>query len=115
MPGEAGPCVNLEQQFRDFDVRQQSRRPVNQVLGGRRHRRIQRSHFESGLRDQGVRQIIGESQPVHESQLLLKQSGPFLEICLSIGVHGQRDGARFTQLPESRSRDEIVLKIFELA
>ena len=28
MPGEAGPSVNFQQQFRDFDVRQQNRRPV---------------------------------------------------------------------------------------
>ena len=63
MPGEARPCVNLQQQFRDFDVRQQSRRPVYQLLGGGRNGRVQRSHFESGLRDQ----IPPEPPPPHFS------------------------------------------------
>jgi hypothetical protein len=58
MPGEARPCVDLQQQFRDFDMRQQGNRPVNQILGGGRNERVQRGHFEFRLRDQRIGQIV---------------------------------------------------------
>ena len=64
-------------------------------MGVERNGRVQRSHFKPGFGDQGIRKIIGQSQPVHEFQLFLQQGDPLFQISLRVGIHRQRDGARF--------------------
>ena len=114
MTGEIRPFIDLQQQFRDFDMRQKRGGPVNQRLGGGRNGRVQRGHFKSGFGDEGVRQMVAQSQPVYDFQLLLQKGNPLLEISLRVRSHGQRDHARFFQFPEDRSGNEVVLEILEL-
>ena len=115
VPGEARPFVHLQQQFGDLDVRQDHRRLVDQGLCGIGHRRIERRDLQARLRDDGVRQLVGQRHAVDGGELRFQQRQPVMQVLVAVGGHGQRQFAGLLEAGEFRGRHQVVLEVLELA
>ncbi len=116
MPGEARPFVYLQQQF-----------PVILTCGRiiavwsiracavSGHRRIERRDLQARLRDDGVRQLVGQRHAVDGGELRFQQRQPVMQVLVAIGGHGQRQFAGLLEAGEFRGRHQVVLEVLELA
>ena len=121
VPGEAGPVVDLQQQFGDLQVRQQARRLLGQRLRLLGDGTVKRCDLEPATAGDGrIGQFARGGEPFHGRHLAVQQVQPLLQEALTIGLDRQAE-CFLPQLflralrRKVRCRNEVLFKILELA